>query len=127
MPERCVAELCSSVKNAEKGISMHKIPFYGEDCPIKQKRRRKWIDFVLAKRKNWARGGGGYLTDAWVGRCGPGVQILTLFKTQFSDFPIPFKTEFKIFRPYLRHLTQNHTLFKTRMKYGYTINRSINR
>ena len=61
-------------------------------------------------------GGGGYSTDAWVGRCGLGVQTLTLFKTQFSDFPIAFKTEFKIFRPYLRHLTQNHTLFKTRMK-----------
>ena len=30
-------------------------------------------------------GGGGYSTDAWVGRCGPGVQTLTLFKTQFSD------------------------------------------
>ena len=47
--------------------------------------------------------GRGYSTDAWVGRCGPGVQTLTLFKTQFSDFPIPLKTEFKIFRPYLRH------------------------
>ena len=49
-------------------------------------------------------GGGGYSTDALVGRCGPGVQTLTLFKTQFSDFHIPFETEFKIFRPYLRHL-----------------------
>ena len=69
-------------------------------------------------------GGGGGVgrnpTDAWVGRCGAGVQTLTLFKTQFSDFPIPFKTEFKIFRPFLRHLTQNHTLFKTRMKLEYT-------
>ena len=62
------------------------------------------------------RGGGGYSTDAWVGRWGPGVQTLTPFKTQFSDFPIPFKTEFKIFRPFLRHLSQNHTLFKTRIK-----------
>ena len=46
-------------------------------------------------------GGGGevYSTDAWVGRCGPGVQTLTLFKTQFSDFPIPFKTEFKFSDP----------------------------
>ena len=61
-------------------------------------------------------GGGGYSTNAWVGRYGPGVQTLTLFKTQFSDFPLPFKPEFKIFRPFLRHLTQNHTLFKTRMK-----------
>ena len=51
-------------------------------------------------------GGGGYSTDAWVGRCGPGVQTLTLFKTEFSDFHIPFETGFKIFRPYLRHLTE---------------------
>ena len=65
------------------------------------------------------RSRGGYSTDAWVGRCGPGVQTLTLFKTQLSDFPILFETEFKIFRPYLRHLTQNHTLFKARMKYDY--------
>ena len=57
-------------------------------------------------------GEGGYPTDAWVVRCGLGVQTLTLFKTQFSDFPIPFKTEFKIFGPFkfLRHLTQNHTV-----------------
>ena len=55
---------------------------------------------------NPGAGGGGYSTDAWVARRGPGVQTLTLFKTQFSDFHIPFETEFKIFRPYLRHLTQ---------------------
>ena len=42
--------------------------------------------------------GGEYSTAAWVGRCGPGVQTLTLFKTQFSDFPILFKTEFKNFQ-----------------------------
>ena len=48
------------------------------------------------------RGVGGYSTDAWVGRCGPGVQTLTLFKTHFSYFHILFETEFKIFRPYLR-------------------------
>ena len=56
MAERCVAALCLSVKNAEKGISMHMIPFNGEDCPIKQERCKKWIDFVLAKRKSWVPG-----------------------------------------------------------------------
>ena len=54
--------------------------------------------------------GEGYSKDAWVGRWGPCVQTLTLFKTQFSDFPIPFKTEFKIFRPFLRHLTQSQSV-----------------
>ena len=46
-------------------------------------------------------GGGGYSTDAWVGRCGPGVQTLTLFKTQFSDFPIPLKQNSKFSGPFL--------------------------
>ena len=45
----------------------------------------------------WKETRGRYSTDAWVGRCGPGVN---LFKTQLSDFSIPFETEFKIFRPY---------------------------
>ena len=36
-------------------------------------------------------GGGGYSTDAWVGRCCPGSETLTLFKTQASDFTVPFK------------------------------------
>ena len=53
-------------------------------------------------------GGGGEGTQQMAG-CGPGVQTLTLFKTQFSDFSIPFKTEFKIFRPYLF----NHNLLTT--------------
>ena len=38
-------------------------------------------------------GEGGNQTDAWVGRCGPGVETLTLFKTQFPDRAIPFKSE----------------------------------
>ena len=79
--------------------------------------------FQLQRCLPWRNGGGGgYSTDASVGKCGPGVQTMTLFKTQFFDFPIPFKTEFKIFRLYLRHLTQNHTLFKTRMKYHFGLN-----
>ena len=44
------------------------------------------------------------------------MQTLTLVNTYISDFPIPFKAEFKIFRPYLRLLTQNRTVFKTGMK-----------
>ena len=32
------------------------------------------------------KGGGGYSTDVWVGRCGWGAQTLTLFKTEKSDF-----------------------------------------
>ena len=36
---------------------------------------------------------GGYSKDVWEGRCGPGVEALTLFKTQLSHFTILFKTE----------------------------------
>ena len=56
MPERCVAAHCSNVADPKKHISMHKIPFFGEKCPIKQKRRKRWIDFVLERRKMWVPG-----------------------------------------------------------------------
>ena len=35
---------------------MHKIPFFGDVCPIKKKRRKKWVDFVLERRKMWVLG-----------------------------------------------------------------------
>ena len=31
MPERCVVVGCSNTPNAEKGIALHKIPFYGDE------------------------------------------------------------------------------------------------
>ena len=49
-------------------------------------------------------GGGGYLTESQVGRCGPAAQTLTLFKTRISDFPTLFKTECQFLIPCLRHL-----------------------
>ena len=56
MPERCVAARCGNMKDPENNISMHKISFFGETCPIKQRRRKKWIDFVLERRKMWVPG-----------------------------------------------------------------------
>ena len=50
-----------------------------------------------------APGGGGYSIYSWVGRCGTAPHILTLFKTNITDFPTLFKTEFRFF----------NTLFKT--------------
>ena len=35
---------------------MHKIPFFGDMCRIKKKRRKKWVDFVLERRKMWVLG-----------------------------------------------------------------------
>ena len=41
MPERCVAARCSNVADPTKNILMHKIPFFGKECPIKKKRRKR--------------------------------------------------------------------------------------
>ena len=42
-----------------------------------------------------APGRGGYSIYPWVGRCGAAPHTLTLFKTNISDFPTLFKTEFR--------------------------------
>ena len=57
------------------------------------------------------RGGGGYSIYPWVGRCGAAPHTLTLFKTNITDFPTHFKTEFRFLIPCLGHLTQ----FKTKI------------
>ena len=48
MAVRCVAARCTNVADPKKNISMHKILFFGEE-PIKKKRRKRWINFVLEK------------------------------------------------------------------------------
>jgi len=40
-------------ENKEKEILLHLIPFYGKADSEKQRRRRKWIDFVKSKRVHW--------------------------------------------------------------------------
>ena len=56
MPERCVAARCGNVKDPDRNISIHKIPFFGDVCRIKKKRWKKWVDFVLERRKMWVPG-----------------------------------------------------------------------
>ena len=53
MPEKCVVFGCSNVRSKEKGILLHPIPFYGKSESEKQKRRKKWVDFVKSKRAHW--------------------------------------------------------------------------
>ena len=53
MPEKCVVFGCSNVRSKEKGILLHPIPFYGKNESERQKRRRKWIDFVKSKPAHW--------------------------------------------------------------------------
>ena len=56
MLERCVASLCNNVNDPENNISLHRIQFLGETCPIKQRRRNRWVNFTLERRKNWVPG-----------------------------------------------------------------------
>ena len=53
MPEKCVVFGCCNVRNKKKGIKLHPIPFYGKSDSGKQRRRKKWVDFVKLKRAHW--------------------------------------------------------------------------
>lgn len=53
MPNRCVVVGCSNIPDLEKGIALHAIPYWNDNRPISQERRRKWIEFVQVKRANW--------------------------------------------------------------------------
>ena len=53
MPTRCVAAGCGNVKNPKEGISMHFIPYYGDERPEPKRRRKKLVDFVKQKRARW--------------------------------------------------------------------------
>ena len=46
-------------------------------------------------------GGGGYSIYPWVGRCCAAPHTLTLFKTNITDFPTLFRTEFRFLIPCL--------------------------
>ena len=47
---------------------MHKIPFFGDVCRIKKKRRKKWVDFVLEREED----------------VGAGEDVLVVFRTLCS-------------------------------------------
>ena len=53
MVQKCVVYGCSNTKDEKRGISIHQIPFFGDQRPEAKKRRRKWIAFVNVKRQNW--------------------------------------------------------------------------
>ena len=53
MPDRCVAANCSNVADPAKRIFVHNIPFFGDSRPEAIKRRKKWVDFIQAKRAKW--------------------------------------------------------------------------
>ena len=55
MPTRCVAAGCGNVKNRKEGtcISIHFIPYYGDERLEPKRRRKKWVNFVKQKRARW--------------------------------------------------------------------------
>ncbi len=53
MPKRCVVAGCSNIGDKEKEISLHAIPYSGDERPEAKKRRKKWTDFVSLKRAKW--------------------------------------------------------------------------
>ena len=50
MPDRCVVVGCFNVPSLEKGIALHKIPFFGDDRNKAKARRKKRTEFVQLKR-----------------------------------------------------------------------------
>eukprot|EP00794_Sanderia_malayensis_P020725 gene20725-22758_t len=56
MPDRCLIVSYSS-KNSPaqtaENISVHKIPYFGDERPIAKHRRKLWVNFVQAKRPKW--------------------------------------------------------------------------
>jgi hypothetical protein len=53
MPKRCVVAGCGNVGDKEKGVSVHIIPYSGDERNEARKRRKKWVDFVKLKRAKW--------------------------------------------------------------------------
>ena len=53
MPDRCVVFGCSNLANAEKGISLHRIPFLNDNKSEAIRRKKRWINFVRARCDKW--------------------------------------------------------------------------
>ena len=50
MPERCVVYGCSNTGDVKERISLHVIPFYGDE---RAEARKNWVDFVRRTRAKW--------------------------------------------------------------------------
>ena len=53
MPNKCVVGGCSNAPDLPSGIGLRTIPFFGDERHEAKKRRKKWVDFVKAKRAKW--------------------------------------------------------------------------
>ena len=54
MPKRCVVGGCGNVADKERGITIHFIPYFGDERPEAKKRRKRWVDFVNLHRSKWS-------------------------------------------------------------------------
>ena len=52
MPNRCVVRGCSNAANPAEGISLHLIPFAGDERPEAKRRGKQWVD-LRNKRAKW--------------------------------------------------------------------------
>ena len=46
MPHLCVCANCDNIKEVAKNISLHTLPYYGNERPERKRRRKRWVDFV---------------------------------------------------------------------------------
>ena len=46
MPEKCIVEECSNMRNMQAGIALNPTPFHGNQRTEAKKRRQRWIDFI---------------------------------------------------------------------------------
>ena len=53
MPSRCIVAGCSNTPDSKRGITLHVIPFSGDDRPEAKARRKQWVDFVKLKCAKW--------------------------------------------------------------------------
>eukprot|EP00794_Sanderia_malayensis_P013303 gene13303-14676_t len=56
MPDRCVVANCSSTNSpvhTAENISVHKIPYFGDERPSAKHWHKLWVNFVQAKRLKW--------------------------------------------------------------------------
>ena len=53
MPEQCIVYGCNNTASSEKGISLHRIPFWDDSRHIAKARQKKWEDFIWQKRDKW--------------------------------------------------------------------------
>lgn len=97
MPDRCVVAGCSNTPSAEKGIALHKIPFFGDTRSEAKARRKKWTDFVKLKRAKWTATASSAVCSCHFGpedfarrhSFGGLKQQRTLIKDEIGILPIP--------------------------------------